>query len=69
MDAQPRDAVDDASPEVLAAVATALWGVLAELEDPDSEMTATTVTKRRIEGAALSLGAAVGKPPPRPGEV
>jgi hypothetical protein len=52
------DAVD---PAVLADAARGLRVVLAEIEDPDSELTASAVTHRRIEGAAVGLEVAAGQ--------
>ncbi len=41
--------------EVAAEVAEALRGVLAELADPGSELTASAATRHRIEGATAGL--------------
>ena len=38
-----------------AEAAQALRGVLAEVDDPDDELTASAATRHRIEGAALAL--------------
>lgn len=41
----------------LAEAARQLRAVLAELDDPDVELTASAASKRRIEGAAIALDA------------
>ena len=52
--------MDDAAERaVLADAARGLRAVLAELADPDSELTAPAATRRRIEGAAVALNAVV----------
>lgn len=51
-----------AGPEVLAQVSEHLWDLLAEVDDPDSELTVSPATRRRIEGAALGLDVLTGRP-------
>ncbi len=41
-------------------------GVLAELADPDSELTATPATRNRLEGAAVALETVAGSGPAAP---
>jgi hypothetical protein len=52
------DAVD---PAVLAEAARGLRAVLGEVEDLASELTGSTMTRRRIEGAATGLEVAAGQ--------
>lgn len=44
----------------LAEVARGLRAVLDEIDDPDSELTASAAVRHRIEGTALALDAVVG---------
>lgn len=46
-----------AAQDDVAAAAEQLAAVLAELDDPESDLTATTATRRRIEGAVFALRA------------
>ena len=41
--------------EDAARAAEAMRGVLDELADPDSELTATAATRHRLEGAAIAM--------------
>lgn len=43
--------------DVAADTARQTRAVLAELADPDSELTATAATRHRLEGAALAMDA------------
>ena len=48
--------------EVLADAARGLHGVLAEIDDPGSELTAHPGTRARMQGAILALEAAQVRP-------